>query len=92
MKKLKYRYVAVIQGNYGQGWEDVSEYETNSLGVCKERVKVRVKRVIYGIEELVERERSLMSVDLKEYELMGYSHRVVYRKELMCKDSPADQK
>lgn len=30
MKALKYSYTKVIQQNYGQGWEDVSEYETNS--------------------------------------------------------------
>ena len=31
MKKNKYYYAKVIQQNYGQGWEDASEYETNSL-------------------------------------------------------------
>lgn len=30
MKTLKYSYAKVIQQHYGQGWEDVSEYETNS--------------------------------------------------------------
>jgi len=30
MKTNKYTYLKVIQQNYGQGWEDVSEYETNS--------------------------------------------------------------
>lgn len=29
-KQNKYNYLAVIQQHYGQGWEDVSEYETNS--------------------------------------------------------------
>lgn len=27
MKKNKYNYVIVIQGNYGYGWEDESEYD-----------------------------------------------------------------
>jgi len=27
MKKNKYLYIFVIQGNYGQGWEDLCEYE-----------------------------------------------------------------
>ncbi len=29
-KPRKYNYYRVIQGNYGYGWEDVSQYETNS--------------------------------------------------------------
>lgn len=30
MRKNKYLYWKVIQQHYGQGWEDVSHYETNS--------------------------------------------------------------
>ncbi len=36
MKTTKYIYLKVIQQNYGQGWEDVSEYETNSQGITKD--------------------------------------------------------
>jgi len=36
MKTNKYTYLKVIQQNYGQGWEDVSEYETNSQGITKD--------------------------------------------------------
>ena len=31
MKNNKYSYAKVIQQFYGQGWEDVSEYPTNSM-------------------------------------------------------------
>ena len=60
--KTKYIYLKVIQQHYGQGWEDVSEYETTSTGTCKD----------------VE----LLRNDLKEYKLMGYTTRVIKRKEL----------
>lgn len=32
MKTPKYKYNKIIQGNYGHGWEDVSEYDCNSSG------------------------------------------------------------
>lgn len=35
MKTTKYNYLKVIQQHYGNGWEDVSEYETNSAGYEK---------------------------------------------------------
>lgn len=57
---MKYTYTKVIQQNYGQGWEDVSEYESNSAGVAKDK--------------------DLLAHDLKEYRLMGYSTRVIFRK------------
>lgn len=34
--KTKYIYLKVIQQNYGNGWEDVSDYKTNSQGVTKD--------------------------------------------------------
>ena len=37
MKTNKYNYFKVIQQNYGQGFEDVSEYQTNSKGTTKDR-------------------------------------------------------
>lgn len=46
MKDNKYTYLKVIQQNYGQGWEDVSEYETNSTGVTKDKLGL-----IYDLQE-----------------------------------------
>lgn len=66
----KYNYLKVIQQNYGQGWEDVSEYETNSQGTPK---------------ELHTDGKSLIKHDLKEYRLTGYCTRVIRRKELAQK-------
>jgi len=60
MKTNKYSYNKVIQQNYGQGWEDVSQYETNSQGTTKDK--------------------SLLMHDLKEYRLLGYPTRVIFRK------------
>lgn len=37
MRANKYTYLKVIQQSYGQGWEDVSEYETDSAGIPKEK-------------------------------------------------------
>lgn len=37
----KYRYIKVIQQRYGQGWEDCSEYETNSNFITKDRDLLR---------------------------------------------------
>ena len=33
MRINKYNYFNVIQQNYGQGWEDVSFYESKSNGI-----------------------------------------------------------
>ena len=69
----KYRYITVIQQHYGQGWEDVSEYETDSTGKPKEYTD-KVNK--YG------RKISLLSHDLTEYRFTGYLTRTVQRKEL----------
>lgn len=37
MRANKYKYLRVIQQNYGCGWEDVSEYEANSSYNAKDR-------------------------------------------------------
>lgn len=70
MKTNKYTYLKVIQQSYGQGWEDVSEYETDSQGLPKERSYVNGKL------------RVELYADLKEYKLLGYPTRVIKRKEL----------
>lgn len=69
----KYNYLKVIQQNYGQGWEDVSEYETTSQ---YEAIEQSDKLSPQGKKE------SLLSHDLREYRLTGYSTRVIKRKEL----------
>ena len=37
MKPKKYNYIKVIQQYFGNGWEDVSEYEANSNGTAKDK-------------------------------------------------------
>jgi len=39
MEATKYEYNKVIQQHYGQGWEDVSEYETNSQYLFKTKAE-----------------------------------------------------
>lgn len=73
MRVNKYKYLKVIQQNYGQGWEDASEYETDSQGTCIETSdKLRPNG----------RKESLLSHDLREYRLLGYATRTIKRKEL----------
>ena len=38
-KQTKYKYVKVIQGNYGYGWEDVSEYDKATFSIVKNDLK-----------------------------------------------------
>lgn len=47
----KYNYLRVIQGNYGHGWEDLSEYEKGDPQIFKDLKEYRIsdnypKRVI----------------------------------------------
>lgn len=70
-KRNKYTYLKAIQQHYGQGWEDVSEYETNSNGTPKEYISSINSRG----------SQSLLVHDLKEYILLGYATRVVRRKQ-----------
>jgi hypothetical protein len=73
MKTNKCEYLKVIQQNYGQGWEDVSEYNTDSQGIPKEYTDKRQKN---GLK------MSLLAHDLKEYKFTGYPTRVIRRREL----------
>jgi len=77
MKTTKYNYLKVIQQHYGQGWEDVSEYQTNSQGTPKEYVREK-----WASGAMRNTNVSLLRHDLKEYKLMGYPTRVIQRKEL----------
>ena len=71
----KYTYNKVIQQNYGQGWEDVSEYQTNSTYTnLKGSGKYRTLKSGRKIEI------SLLKHDLEEYKLLGYPTRVINRK------------
>ena len=38
-KQTKYSYVKVIQGNFGYGWEDVSEYDKQDYQLVKNDLK-----------------------------------------------------
>lgn len=72
----KYNYHAVIQQNYGHGWEDVSEYETTSTGRHLEYHEDR-----YASGTLVpDKRKPLIKNDLKEYQLTGYPTRVIKRR------------
>ena len=73
----KYRYLKVIQQHYGQGWEDVSEYETASDYIPTEKSGTFVK-----LKSGRERELTLHGHDLKEYRFTGYPTRSINRKEL----------
>lgn len=74
----KYNYFSVIQQHYGQGWEDVSEYQTTASGRAKEFVKEK-----WNGGQYVDTKQTLLSHDLKEYRLMGYPTRTVSRRELV---------
>lgn len=77
MKTNKFNYLNIIQQHYGQGWDDVSEYEANSKGVSKERA---LEKWASGKHRPTG--QTLLSHDLKEYKLLGYPTRVIFRKEL----------
>ena len=73
----KYNYLKVIQQQYGQGWEDVSEYETDSQGAP---IEVSDKPSPKGKRE------SLLHHDLREYRTTGYPTRVIKRREVIKQD------
>jgi len=77
-KQNKYNYLLVIQQHYGQGWEDVSEYEADSAGTAKEydtkeRTNEKTGRKYF---------EKLITHDVREYRLTGYATRIIFRKEL----------
>lgn len=77
MKANKYNYLAVIQQNYGFGWEDVSEYE------CDSQYRNFEKSGSFYTDKMGRlKERSLIAHDLAEYRLTGYATRLIHRKEL----------
>ena len=77
MKANKYKYLKVIQQNYGQGWEDVSEYKTNSTYTLNEGSE-NYRELKSGRKI----EIPLITHDYKEYESTGYPTRIIKRKEL----------
>lgn len=46
MKPKKYNYIKVIQQYFGNGWEDVSEYEAKSNGTAIDK-----KHLMYDLRE-----------------------------------------
>jgi len=80
MKQNKYNYLNVIQQNYGKGWEDVSEYEANSAGQSIGEA-LHSGKFVTSEKTGRTRELTLLSHDLKEYQLTGYATRVIFRKE-----------
>lgn len=64
-KTGKYRYEKILQGNYGQGWEDLTAYDCDYSGWIKDK-KVR-------------QEKNEDIKAYKENEPQ-YSHRVIVRK------------
>ena len=79
-KQNKYNYFLVIQQNYGNGWEDNSEYEATSNGKCIEQTEVTIISKNRGLP--ITKKVSLCSHDLKEYNLTSYNTRLIFRKEL----------
>lgn len=77
MRTNKYTYLKVIQQSFGQGWEDVSKYETDSAGIPKE-----VQPGAWNTGTYKPSLHSVLAHDLKEYKLLGYPTRVIRRKEL----------
>lgn len=81
MKQNKYNYLNVIQQYYGQGWEDVSEYEADSKGRSIND-SLHSGKFITNPKTGSVKEITLLSHDLAEYQLTGYPTRVIFRKEL----------
>lgn len=74
----KYYYCAVIQQHFGSyGWEDVSEYETDSQYRNFEKSGVFFTNKYGKLQEM-----SLIKHDLKEYRATGYPTRLIHRKVL----------
>lgn len=77
MTSNKYNYCKVIQQNFGNGFEDVSEYECNSQGVTTE-MSGKFKELKNGNK----REISLLMHDLGEYKMTNYPTRVIMRRKI----------
>lgn len=77
MKSNKYEYSKVIQQNYGygHGWEDVSEYETDSQYINREKSgSFRTDKQGRQVEI------SLIGYDLAQYRQTGYATRLINRR------------
>jgi len=77
MKPTKYYYCKVIQQNTGFGWDDNSEYETNSQFITNE-ASGQFRELKSGRKVSI----TLLAHDLKEYQFTGYPTRVIKRKKL----------
>lgn len=77
VKTQKYSYYKIIQQHYGNGFEDVSHYPSNSKGIVTE-MSGKFKEFKNGRK----RELTLLEVDLSEYMYKcKYPTRVIFRKE-----------
>lgn len=81
MRANKYEYWFVIQQNYGQGWEDCSHYESNSIKEDKSPIE-KIEEFINKYGKPATKKITLLKHDLGEYNKLGYSTRVIHRKEL----------
>ena len=55
-KQTKYRYVKVIQGNFGYGWEDVSQYDKQEFSTVKNDLK-EYRASNTGVYRVIDRRR-----------------------------------
>lgn len=78
MKNNKYNYLRVIQQNYAGYWEDVSQYDCNSTGRVSE-----MSGTFITLKSGRKQELTALGHDLKEYKLLGYPTRVIFRREIM---------
>ena len=66
VKRNKWEYNKVLQGNYGYGLEDLISMETDSTGYCKDKK---------------ERDDFKQNVRLYRENERGIPHRVIFRRE-----------
>ena len=67
VKRNKYRYYQVFQGNYGYGWDDLIYLETNSNGLAlseKENAAFKKDRKLYRQNEKGVRFRTIFRKEL----------------------------
>lgn len=76
----KYDYWNVIQQHYGQGWEDVSPYESDSS--CHSIGDALHSGKFVTNSKGCTRKLTCLTHDVAEYRLTGYPTRIIFRKEL----------
>jgi len=61
-KRNKFRYLDVIQGNYGYGWEDLSEYDNDHREARKDLKEYRMA-CPYGSHRIISRREQCDTLD-----------------------------